>query len=80
MNRSEHDFETRTNAQEARADTIASAGTELLILFDGRILVHNLTPRMKALLQEVLNAHAQAGVAGSLPQPDLSAPDPQSTL
>ncbi len=42
---------------------VVRAGTELLILFDGRVLVHNLTPEMRTLLQEALGGEALAGVS-----------------
>ena len=42
---------------------MVSAGTELMILFDGRVLVHNLTPQMRAMLEDVLGGETMAGVS-----------------
>lgn len=45
------------------ATDVLQAGTEMLILFDGRVLVHNLTPELRAILQEALGGEAVAGVS-----------------
>jgi hypothetical protein len=42
---------------------VLSAGTELMILFDGRVLVHNLTPELRGVLQEALGGETVAGVS-----------------
>ncbi len=52
-----------TDQPEETVAEVLQAGTELMILCDGRVLVHNLTPQMRVLLQEVLGGETIAGVS-----------------
>jgi hypothetical protein len=59
--------------------------TELLLLPDGRILVHNLTPAMAALLREFdledneIALRSSLGTAGNLPGSLVNEPSPRTS-
>jgi hypothetical protein len=64
----------KNNYAAARDEALGSA--EILIRPDGRILVHNLTPAVAALLAELAPHDADMRLRAALPSPSAPSPRP----
>jgi len=67
--------EMNPKARMAGAQSETAAASEILILPDGRILAHNLTPAFAAMLSELNPDDRQIATRAGLPAPN---PNPDS--